>query len=418
MRQDMSTDAIARSLRVGYVVKRYPKYSETFIVSEILAHEAAGLELEIFSLRPPTDSHFQDGIWRVRAPVTYLPTDRTTYEDLVMLVRAGELSTGVPDVLAAFQDEDPEDIYQALLLASTVRLKNIGHLHAHFATVATTVTRMAARLAGVPFTFTTHAKDIFHRSVRADVLRTLMDDAKATVTISEYNALYLLRIWGGARERLRCIRNGLDLTLFGFEDPAERPPAIVAVGRFIEKKGFEYLIEACRILADRRMRFVCRVIGSGPLEPALRSAIDRLHLGDQIALVGPLPQTLVIQEIRQASVLAAPCVLAADSDRDGLPTVLLEAMALGTPCVSTDVTGIPEVLRDGETGLMVTQRDPVALAAALERLLTDATLRVTVARAARRLIEEKFDVVRNAALLRGLFAPIYAGSDVRLARVG
>jgi glycosyltransferase involved in cell wall biosynthesis len=177
----------------------------------------------------------------------------------------------------------------------------------------------------------------------------------------------------------------------------------VAVGRLVEKKGFAYLIEACGILAKRGRHFGCQIIGPGLLEPDLRSQIERLNLQARVELIGPRPQSEVFKYIQGAAVLAAPCVVGTDGNRDGLPTVLLEAMALGTPCVSTDVTGIPEVLHDGETGLMVSQHDPDALASAIERLLVDPALRVRLSTRARRLIETEFDIHRNTAHLRTIF---------------
>jgi colanic acid/amylovoran biosynthesis glycosyltransferase len=152
----------------------------------------------------------------------------------------------------------------------------------------------------------------------------------------------------------------------------------------------------------------CRIFGLGEQEPDLRAAVERLGLGNRVRLPGPRPQGDLIKAVRRATVFAAPCVVGEDGNRDGLPTVLLEAMALGTPCVSTDVTGIPEVLRDGETGLMVPQRDPAALADAIERLLADPELRVGLAGRARRLVEAEFDVHRNAARLREAFQAAHA----------
>jgi glycosyltransferase involved in cell wall biosynthesis len=178
---------------------------------------------------------------------------------------------------------------------------------------------------------------------------------------------------------------------------------ILAVGRLVEKKGFGDLIEACGILERQGRRFGCRIVGAGALAADLQGRIHRWGLADRVELVGPRPQNEVIEEMRNAAVLAVPCIVGQDGDRDGLPNVIQEAFALGTPVVSTDVTGIPEVVRDGETGLQIPQRDPQALAHALERLLLDPALRVRLARGARRLIEAEFDIRRNSARRRALF---------------
>lgn len=391
-------------MKVGYVVKRYPRYSETFVVGEILAHEAAGLELEIFSLLPPDDGHFQDAISRVRAPVRYLPSKGMKASDLWSALEENvqHFPAGW-SALEAARGEDPRYVHQALVLAGEVRRRNISHLHVHFANAAATVARLAAGFAGIPYTLTTHAKDIFHESVRHEDLRRKLADAAGVVTVSDYNLEYLRANYGPAAGHVRRIYNGLELDRFPYAPPVDRPARILAVGRLVEKKGFADLVEACAILADRGLRFGCRIVGTGELEGDLRERITRHRLEDRIELTGPRPQRDIIRYVREAAVFAAPCVVGSDGNRDGLPTVLLEAMALGTPCVSTGVTGIPEVLRDGETGLMVPQRDPATLATAIERLLLSPELRVRLAARARYLVEAEFDVHRNASRLRELF---------------
>lgn len=394
-----------KRLRVGYLVKRYPRYSETFVVTEILAHEAAGLEVEIFALGNPLEPHFQDAIARVRAPVTYLTGEGVRAPDFWAAI--GEAAAELPEVwdhLRAASDEPGREVYQAVQLARAVRARGVDHLHAHFASAATTVARLAARLAGVPFTFTAHAKDIFHADVRPDDLRRKLADAAAVVTVSDYNARHLRETFGGAAAGVTRVYNGLDLERLPFDPPARRAPLVAAVGRLVEKKGFGDLIDACAILAERGRSFRCAIVGTGELEPALRAQVRRLGLEDRVELRGARPQPDVFRLLRSAAALAAPCLVGTDENRDGLPTVLLEAMACGTPCVSTDVTGIPEVLRDEETGLSVPQRDPAALADALDRLLEDSPLRVRLATAARALVEREFDTRRNTARLRELFA--------------
>lgn len=389
---------------VGYVVKRYPRFSETFIVTEILAHEAAGLAVDVFSLRPPNDTHFQNAISGVRAPVTYLPGESLKSAELwAALQSASAAFPGLWPALEAARGEAVRDVYQAMHLALAARERGVTHLHAHFATSAATVARLAARFAGLEYTCTMHAKDLYHESVEPADLRRKLRDAAAVVTVSDYNVAFLRERFGAAANRVRRIYNGLALGEFPYAEPADRAPRMVAVGRLVEKKGFGDLVDACALLVRRGREFSCRIVGSGPLEAELRLQVERLGLGGVVEVVGPRPQREVVAEVRAAAAFAAPCVVGGDGNRDGLPTVLLEAMALGTPCVATDVTGIPEIVRDGETGLLVPQRAPAALADALERLLDDAALRVRLAERARRLIEEEFDIGRNTAALRALF---------------
>ena len=203
---------------------------------------------------------------------------------------------------------------------------------------------------------------------------------------------------------MRRVYNGLDLQRFTYEAPLHRLPKIVAVGRLVEKKGFADLIGACATLAASGRQFTCEIVGSGELEADLQGRIEQSGAGGMVGLIGPRSQAEVVRLVQEAAVFVAPCVRGGDGNRDGLPTVILEAMALGTPVVSTDVTGIPEVLRDGETGLLVPQRNPAALAGAISRLTENSTLRVRITDRARRLIEADFNIHDNAARLREIFA--------------
>ncbi|MGH1393332.1 MAG: glycosyltransferase [Trichormus sp.] len=402
---------------VGYVLKRYPRYSETFVVNEILAHEAAGLDIKIFALRPPADTHFQNIISQVRAPVTYIrkPIQGRVSDSLNSLAPTAasyfwaelqEASQVIPDFwskLAFAQGEKASTVYQAAWLAREVKLKGITHLHAHFGTVATSVARLASHFAGVPYTFTAHAKDIFHESVEFEDMQRKLKDASRVVTVSDYNLKYLHKIYNLPANHVQRIYNGLDLRQLQYSSPAERPPLIISVSRLIEKKGLSVLIDACAILQQRNYQFQCQIVGTGGLESTLHQQIQDLGLQSCVQIVGARPQSEVFQLVQQAAVFAAPYVIGKDGNRDGLPTVLLEAMALGTPCVSTVVTGIPEVVRDGETGLIVGQYDAEELANALGQLLKDEALRVRLSTQARRLIESEFDICLNTGMLRELF---------------
>ncbi|ABA22050.1 Glycosyl transferase, group 1 [Trichormus variabilis ATCC 29413] len=405
------------STSVAYILKRYPRYSETFVVNEILAHEAVGLDIKIFALRPPSDTHFQNIISQVRAPVTYIrkPIQGRVSDSLNSLAPTAasyfwaelqEASKVIPDFwskLAFAQGEKASTVYQAAWLAREVKLKGITHLHAHFGTVATSVARLASHFTGVPYTFTAHAKDIFHESVEFADMEQKLKDAAGVVTVSDYNVKYLQQTYNLAANQVQRIYNGLDLQKLQYSSPAERPPLIISVGRLIEKKGLSVLMDACAILQQRNYEFQCQIVGTGSLESTLHQQIQDLGLQSCVQIIGPRPQNEVFQLVQQAAVFAAPYVIGKDGNRDGLPTVLLEAMALGTPCVSTVVTGIPEIVRDGETGLIVPQYDAEELATALGQLLKDAALRVRLSTQARSLIESEFNICRNTEVLRELF---------------
>ncbi|MGF1541037.1 MAG: glycosyltransferase family 4 protein [Pleurocapsa sp.] len=413
------------SVKIGYVLKRYPRYSETFVVNEILAHEAAGLDLDIFALRPTCDSHFQNIIAQVRASVTYIrkPVQGRKSDSLNTLsptpasyfwAELQEVALVIPDFwgkLGYGSGERASVVYQAAWLAREVRLRGITHLHAHFGSVATSVARLAAHFADVPYTFTAHAKDIFHDSVILEDMTRKIGDSAGVVTVSDYNRRYLQQVYGDVANSVRRIYNGLDLSQFTYASPEHRLPLILTVGRLVEKKGLPILIDACALLREWGCEFQCQIVGVGELAEKLTAQIARLDLSETVSLVGARPQNQVFELMQQAAVFAAPYIIGKDGNRDGLPTVLLEAMALGTPCVGTDVTGIPELIRHQETGLIVAQNNAETLAQALQKMLQNPALRVKFATKARKLMESEFNIHTNAAALRKLFQSSSSYSD-------
>lgn len=406
----MSADA--PTPRIGYVLKMYPRFSETFVVTELLAMESQGADLEIFSLRPPVDGRFHASLSRVRAGVSYLalpdrPLDVWRALAQCRALRPGDLAGCLDELL----DAPPADAYQAIALAVRVRATGITHLHAHFGSVAAGVARLAARIARISYSFTLHAKDIFHEEVDPVRLAGLLRDAAAAVTVSDFNERYLREQYGEATAGLVRIYNGIDLDEFRPTRPVLRPRVIVGVGRLVEKKGFHHLLDAVALLRDQHQQVRLHLIGGGVEEAALRAQACRLDLRDRVTFHGPLTQAETRELVRGAAALAAPCIVGADGNRDGLPTVVLEALALGTPVVSTPVTGIPEAVIHDRTGLLVPAGDVGSLADALARLLDDPALRCRLAEAGRRHVEEHFDTRVNGTLLHDLLHRLARGQQ-------
>ena len=401
-------------IAVGYVLKRYPRFSETFVVNEILALEKAGVQVDIFALGPVSETHFQEAISRVRAPVHRIRHqfhDTELYWQLLVQARKT-----LPEFrrLAHLADEhDWVTVGQAVLLAMQAQSKGIRHLHAHFGTQAATVARLAAAFAGIHYSFTAHAKDIYHQYEEPVQLDLKIRDAAFTVTVSDYNVDYLRTHFGAPTDRTHRIYNGLDLSAFPYHPPINRPPHVVAVGRLVEKKGFPFLIEAIGLLRDRGIDCRCTLVGDGPLRPQLQKQIEDLGLTDRVQLAGVRPLTEVSAFLKGAAVLVAPSIISEGGDRDGLPTILVEGMALGTPCISTQVVGIPELIRDHETGLCVPPNDAKVLADAIAEMLGNPTMARLLADNARALIESEYDVHRNTARLRDLFAQSIQAVDAR-----
>jgi len=426
-------------MTIAYVLKMYPRFSETFILNEILELERQGVDIRIYSLRKPDDGRFHAHLASVRAPVTYLPEYLPAdmgrvwaAQRALMQADPGRYRRVLVYTLTRRNRHAFKRFLQAGVLADHLRTQPVDHLHAHFATSATRVAMFAHLLTGVPYSLTAHAKDIFLNTVDADLLRDKMRAARFVVTVSEFNRDYLSRLAGEPGQtslgrllpadrltippgRIRRLYNGIDLIQFsvGPNDPpqAVREPLILAVGRLIEKKGFDILVRACGLLRDQGITFRCEIAGKGPEEARLRSLIAELDLAGCVELVGPKPQDEIVAAYRQAAVFALPCVVGADGNRDGLPTVLLEAMAMRLPVVSTDLTGVPEIVDDGVTGLLVPQNDPAALAAALARLLADPGVREHMGRAARARVMRDYDLRQNVAILRQWFTGVQASEE-------
>lgn len=404
--------------RTAYVLKVYPRFSETFVVTEILAREAAGEDLAIYALRPTSDSRFHPQLAQVQAPVTHLTKAHKLSDEWAVLARAqaelpdfGERFGALMPLLVRL---DPSAVAQGVELALQLRRDGITRVHVHFANLASWCTAIASALTGIPFTVTTHAKDLFHDDVDRVVLREVLRRAAAVVTISDYNRRFLLEhVDPDLGSKVELVRNGLELGRFTYRDPAlvDGTLRVLAVGRVVEKKGFDHLVDAVALLRAEGMPLEVRIVGEGERADELAAQVRRLGLEDVVTLLGSRSQSELVAELDRADVLAAPCVVGADGNADGLPTVLLEAMASGVPCVATDVTGIPEAIRatpGGPTTGLLLDHDREGLAArvaqALREVADPAWPRVEVARAARALIERDYDTTTQAAHLAAVTA--------------
>lgn len=398
--------------RIGYVLKRFPRFSETFILNELLALEEQGFAPHVWSLLSPPDEPRHARLADLRAGVTLLGgtegTGRQPDATDVQLF-AGQTDSSVARLIA-----------KADRIAAEAAAMGITHLHAHFASDATTTALLAARRMGGTFSFTAHARDIWRDYVDpatdAAKRRAKLAAAAFTVTVSDVNAAHLRTISPESADRIHRLYNGVDLDLFRPAPPERRHPRlIVAVGRLVEKKGFADLIDACALLRDKGVPLRCRIIGDGPLHDDLAARIAALRLSDRVELAGPMPQERLVTALAEASLVTLPCIVTPDGDRDGLPTVLLEAMARALPVVTTTVNGGPEIVADGHTGLVVPPNDPAALSRALGRLLSDPHLAHRMGKAGRLRAESLFDLRCNAGTLGRMF--LRTAAPLQTARV-
>ncbi len=325
-----------------------------------------------------------------------------------VMARAGCTVENFPELFAealpGLSGAEPSEVWQAIDLAIRIKEQGIEHLHAHFGSLAARVAELASRFSGVPFSFTAHAKDIFHESVDTVQLRNLLQRADHTVTISAYNHQYLRSTFPQETGRLHLVYNGLELDRFQFRspEPAGSTLRVAAVGRLVEKKGFADLIDATEVLIRAGHRLQVRIAGGGVLAGNLADRITAAGLKDTVTLLGPQPQHEIGELLRWADVFAAPCVIGADGNADGIPTVLLEAMAMGVPTIASSVTGIPEVVQSGTTGILVTPGSIPDLVQALSTVAAPGYDRAGIAARARRLIECNFDSRNQARQLRSL----------------
>lgn len=407
-----SADFKPTPVRVGYILKMFPRLSETFILNEVLELERQHTDLQIFSLKRPADTVAHAQTSAVRSPVIYLP-EKISQAPLRIMLAHGyvwrrnrrEWRHMFRNALRRVRSRDDASSLEALSQACCLirEMRGVRHLHAHYANVPAKIALLVHRLTGLPYSITTHAKDIFQNDPFASLkLHERMGQARFVIANSRYSAEHIRSRVDG-HTQVHIVYNGLDLQ--AFEPRAGEPvePMILSVGRLVEKKGFPDLVAACQILKQRHVRFTCELIGTGGLSGALKEEIRCRGLADCVRMIGPLPQETLRTHYLRARIFVLPCRPAGDGDRDILPNVIKEAMAVGVPVVTTRLEGMDELIEDGVSGLLVAPGDVLGLAASMETLLGDLQLRHRLAAQGRRVVEERFDRRANVFQLRNLF---------------
>jgi glycosyltransferase involved in cell wall biosynthesis len=388
---------------VAFVLKGYPRLSETFIAHEIRALETRGLDIRIVSLRRPTDRSVHPVHREVKAPVLYLP--EYLYREPIRVWRGWRAArklrgygrarrVWLRDLVRSPTPNRVRRFGQALVLVRELPPR-VMHLHAHFLHTPASVARYASLLTGLPWSCSAHARDIW--TIPAWEKREKLAACEWTVTCTSINCEHL-RSLAPAPSRVQLLYHGLDLSRFPLGQgqrpqrdgrPGSDPVVILSIGRAVEKKGYADLLEALAALAPTlRWRFVH--IGDGPLLPRLKTRARALGLADKITWLGARPHDEVMRRYREADLFVLACRVARDGDRDGLPNVLLEAQSQGLACVTTRLSGIPELIEDGITGLLTPPHDCSALSAALGRLIRDPQARERLGEAGRRRVAERF----------------------------
>jgi colanic acid/amylovoran biosynthesis glycosyltransferase len=411
---------------VAYIMSRFPKLTETFVLDELVVVDRQGVRIELFPLlRERAEIVHPEALpWIERAH--YLPflSAAILRSNMRLLLRhprryLGTLAAMIRGTAGSlnFMVGGIGIFPKVVHAASQMSALGVRHVHCHFATHPALAGFLIHRLTGIPYSFTAHGSDLH---VERRMLCQKIAESAFAVTISRSNAAVIATECGGSVPKLQVIRCGVDLRRFRPADersdvptgvPTEtglavpdRPPSITCIGTLHEVKGQRHLIAALATLAERGVNVCCRFVGDGPDRVELEGLVDKLGLRGSVEFLGQRMRSDVLELLAETDILVAPSVPTSGGKREGLPVVLIEAMAAGVPVVASHLSGIPELVENEVTGLTVPPGDPAAIADALARLLADRPLRQRLARAGRERIEAEFDLDRNAARLIGLFA--------------
>lgn len=398
---------------LGMILKGYPRISETFISNEIRLLEKLGFNLHLFSMRNPRENFTHESVRKIRAGVDYLPETlikplpRLLYHNLILASKkpaayAAAIKTAGRRFLRTHKSATIKHLFQAGYLANRLLpASGVTHLHAHFAHSPTSVAMFTSQLTGLPFSFTAHAVDIYTSDPRQ--LREKIALSRFVVTCTEYNRRYLLKIAGSRKTPIHRNYHGIDLGLFSNNGPKREDPGqpyqLLTIARLTAKKGLPTVLRAIKLLTDKGLSINHVLIGDGADRDKILALINELDLSAVTRWLGTRPHHEVLAYYRHSDLFVLGCEVASNGDRDGIPNVLLESMAMGIPVVATDISALPELVENEATGLLVPPRQPDKLAEAMHRMLTDRELRHRIIPAARQTVVKNFD---NRRLVRDL----------------
>jgi colanic acid/amylovoran biosynthesis glycosyltransferase len=399
-------------MRVAYFVSRFPHPYQTFIERELRGVVKAGVEAMVYPLVRPwegVDTAVES--WRrlsVDVVYTAALSPRSVWSVLRRILRQPGACADLARMLIRDTWHRPlvlakslAALWKGIALADAVQKAGCTHVHAHWSSYAGTAALAVWRLTGIPFSLGFHAYDIFTTRI---LLREKIAESAFAVVNCAYSIGYLRALYPDLdQDKLKLVYNSIEADRFGGErrQPADGEPRILAVGRLIPTKGFDWYIMALQMLAQEGRRFRAMLIGSGPEHGRLKRLAVKAGLGEILQFEGRLDQAAVADRLREASVLVMPCV--SGKMHDALPNVIMEAQTAGVPVVASNIFGIPETVVDGVTGLLVPPRDACAIKDAVARLLDDADLARELSANGRGRVAELFDPERNCARLVALF---------------
>jgi len=399
--------------RLGYMVTMFPRLSETFILGEILELEKLGFSITVFTRKPLINNPVHGDLSQVKNKVIELGVEGfgkwipTFWDNLiVLLIRPRGYIKAFKLAVKKRMGSVMRKFFIGTRVARNLVKRDIPHIHAHFAADNAKIAYFASIITGKDFSFTAHAKDIWVKSTPSS-LKKLLEAAKFAVTICKYNLDYLTSLTSQP-EKLHLVYNGINREKFNLSTRVKKNRKdwfeLIAVGRLVPKKGLNILIEACKQLREKKVKFRCRLVGDGELYAELSTSILKNDLQDLVFLEGPCSQELLIEKfLSQADILVMPCVVTPDGDRDGIPTVILEAMFMGIPVVTTPIAGIPEIIEHHKTGILVEPGSSEDLAKGIYSLIQEGKLHKRISSQGLAKVSEIFDGKKNVKQLAQLF---------------
>lgn len=388
-------------MRLGYLYSRYPVLSQTFCDAEMLELERRGHDIVLASLYPPKTPLRHEYLAKLGAQIRYAPSSR----DLDRAARQAKRFGRWPKSLVSRHEEKYGAEYKAALRARNAfffvdlfQRERVPHFHVHFANRAAHTAMFVKAISGIPFSITAHGQDFMSDLGSDDLLRELCATAEFVGAETEYSRDILAARCPQSRTKIFRVYNGIDLSRFPAPQATRAnggPVRFLSTGRLVPFKGFDILIDACAELRNHGLNFTCEIIGDGPLRDDLEVQVVSQNLREQIHFAGEQSQKYVLTALRHCDVFALASNIDERGASDVFPTVIAEAMATGKPVISTTVAGIPELVVNGDTGLLVPPRDPHALADAMKRLGGDENLRNNFGRAGRSRIEKEFTIEKT-----------------------
>jgi glycosyltransferase involved in cell wall biosynthesis len=377
-------------MKIGYLSDIFPKTSETFVVNEVMGL-AQSNKLRIFSL--------EAGKGNVPNNV-----DVTYFKKRLVKDGLSSLKAGLGKDL--IKRSAHEHYFRMIAEYFSDFSEDVEILHRHFAT--NSIVYYLAQILKVPYTVTTHAWDIFAKE-RYPHLDKVLKSAAKVITISNFNKDYMIKNFGLKEEKIEVVRMGIDPDKFASQKiPGDRRK-ILSVGRLIEKKGFEYAIYGVHTLTEKFPEIEYTILGSGPEESKLRSLIKEHGLEEKVKIISGASDEKLLNEYKKAGTFILPCVQAQNLDMDGIPVVLMEAMAMEKMVISTKISGIPELISHGKSGLLVRPRDSEGLASAIEDVLLGRVDSETMCKEGRKKVVENFNIKDQILHMNAIYENVLSG---------